>query len=132
MALLALAAAALVVWLDRVSLVVAAAFALAVLTLAALAVWTVPNLVWRHWRYEIGETEVDLQHGWLTMTRTLIPLTRVQHVDTRRGPLQRRFGLASVVLFTAAGASEIPALADAVADAARDRIPALPNVQEDL
>ncbi len=132
MVLFALAAAALLVWLDRVSLTVAFGIAVAVLAIAAFAVWTVPDLLWRHWRYEIGEAEVDLQYGWLTVTRTLIPLTRVQHVDTRRGPLQRRFGLASVVLFTAAGASEIPALADAVADAARDRIAALANVQEDL
>ena len=132
MVLFALAAAAVLVWLDRVPLALALAFGVAVLAVAALVVWTVPELLWRHWRYEIGDTEVDLQHGWLTVTRTLIPLTRVQHVDTRRGPLQRRFGLASVVLFTAAGASEIPALADAVADAARDRIAALANVQEDL
>ena len=132
MVLFALAAAAILVWLDRVPLALALAFGVAVLAVAALVVWTVPELLWRHWRYEIGDTEVDLQHGWLTVTRTLIPLTRVQHVDTRRGPLQRRFGLASVVLFTAAGASEIPALADAVADAARDRIAALANVQEDL
>ena len=100
--------------------------------LAVAGVWLAAELLWRHWRYEIGEVEVDLQHGWLTITRTLIPMTRIQHVDTRRGPLQRRFGLASVILYTAAGASEIPALADAVADAARDRIAALANVQEDL
>ena len=132
MMLFTLAAVALLVWIDRVPLWVAVAVAVALFSLAAFIVWTVPGLVWGRWRYEIGETEVDLQHGWLTVTRTLIPMTRVQHVDTRRGPLQRRFGLASVVLFTAAGASEIPALADAVADAARDRIAALANVQEDL
>jgi membrane protein YdbS with pleckstrin-like domain len=100
--------------------------------IAALGVWPYPDLLWRHWRYEIGEAEVDLQHGWLSVTRTLIPMARIQHVDTRRGPLQRRFGLASVVLYTAAGASEIPALADGVADAARDRIAALANVSDDL
>ena len=132
MVLLTLAAVALLVRLDRVPLLLAVVVAVAVLAVAVVTVWTVPDLVWRRWRYDIGETEVDLQHGWLTVTRTLIPMTRVQHVDTRRGPLQRRFGLASVVLFTAAGASEIPALADAVADAARDRIAALANVQEDL
>lgn len=132
MAISILAGVALLVWLDRLPLPLAVVIAVAVLAFATLIVWTVPDLLWRRWRYDIGENEVDLQHGWLTVTRTLIPMTRVQHVDTRRGPLQRRFGLASVVLFTAAGASEIPALADAVADAARDRIAALANVQEDL
>ncbi len=105
----------------------------AVVVLAAAAgIWPVPDLRWRRWRYEIGAAEVDLQSGWLTVTRTLIPMTRIQHVDTRRGPLQRRFGLASVVLYTAAGQNEIPALADEVAADARDRIAALARVAEDV
>jgi membrane protein YdbS with pleckstrin-like domain len=126
------AGAGAAVWFDLVAWPIAAAVALAVAIPTVAGVWPYPDLLWRHWRYEIGEAEVDLQRGWLTTTRTLIPMARIQHVDTRRGPLQRRFGLASVVLYTAAGASEIPALADAVADATRDRIAALANVQEDL
>lgn len=101
----------------------------------AWAVWEVgpmPALRWRMWRYAIGEREVDLQRGWWTRTRTIVPMARIQHVDTARGPLQRRFGLASVVLYTAAGANEIPALDESTADAARERIAALANVREDL
>ena len=131
-ALIAAAAAYGLVRLDLVSAPVAAALVLLVVAAAAVGVWPYPDLLWRHWRYEIGEAEVDLQHGWWTTTRTLIPITRIQHVDTRRGPLQRRFGLASVVLYTAAGASEIPALADHVAAEARDRIAALANAHDDL
>ena len=131
-ALIAAATAYGLVRLDLVPAPVAAAVALLVVAAAAVGVWPYPDLLWRHWRYEIGEAEVDLQHGWWTTTRTLIPITRIQHVDTRRGPLQRRFGLASVVLYTAAGASEIPALADHVAAEARDRIAALANAHDDL
>ena len=106
--------------------------AIVVVLLAGLGIWPIPDLVWRQWRYEIGDADVDLQHGWWTVTRTLIPMSRIQHVDTRRGPLQRRFGLASVILFTAAGSSEIPALADEVAASTRDRIAALANVVDEL
>lgn len=118
--------------LDIVATPLALLGAAALLVVAAIGVWPYPDLLWRQWRYEIGEAEVDLQHGWWTTTRTLIPIARIQHVDTRRGPLQRRFGLASVVLYTAAGASEIPALADDVAAAVRDRIAALADVADDL
>jgi membrane protein YdbS with pleckstrin-like domain len=131
----ALGAAAVAYVLIRTELVptwLAVAVALVVVLAAAVGVWPYPDLLWRHWRYEIGESEVDLQHGWWTVTRTLIPMARIQHVDTRRGPLQRRFGLASVVLYTAAGASEIPALADEVAAEARDRIAALANTADEL
>ena len=106
--------------------------AVVTLVLAAAGEILVPDLLWRTWRYEIGADEVDLQHGMITVTRTLIPMARIQHVDTRRGPLERRFGLASVVLYTAAGASEIPALADEVAASVRDRIAALANTRDDL
>ena len=68
----------------------------------------VPDLRWRRWLYEIREDEVDLQRGIVWVSRTLVPLARIQHVDTRQGPLQRRFGLATVVFYTAAGPNQIP------------------------
>ncbi len=84
-------------WLDvHPALAVAPVVAACVATLAGAIL--VPDLLYRHWRYEIGEEEVDLQYGLVTLTRTLIPMARIQHVDTRRGPLQRHFGLASVIL----------------------------------
>lgn len=100
--------------------------------LSALWIWPIPTVEWTHWRYEIGEQEVDLQHGWLVVTRTLVPMAQIQHVDSRRGPLERRFGLATVVLYTAAGANEIPALADEVAGEVRDRIAGLANLNQQL
>jgi len=100
--------------------------------LPAAWIWPVPDIEWRHWRYEIGEQEVDLQHGWVVVIRTLVPMAQIQHVDTRRGPLERRFGLATVVLYTAAGSSEIPALDDEVAGEVRDRISGLANLNQQL
>lgn len=102
------------------------------LLIGVLTILVMPGLTWDHWRYAVGEDEVDLQHGVITRTRTLIPMARIQHVDTRRGPLQRRYGLASVILYTAAGASEIPALADPAAEEVRDRIARLANTREEL
>jgi uncharacterized protein len=104
----------------------------ATLLLAILNAWISPELRYRFWRYEIRPDEADLQHGWLTRTRQLVPMARIQHVDTRSGPLDRRFGLASVVLYTAAGAALIPALAVDVAAEARDRIATLANLHDDL
>ncbi len=92
----------------------------------------VPGLRWRRWRYEIRDEEVDLQHGILWVTRTLVPLARIQHVDTRSGPLQRRFNLATVVFYTAAGANQIPELSAPVAALTRDRISDLTREQDEL
>ena len=131
--LLALAApAAFGLWLWSDGLLAPALVIALVLALGAFAVFVLAPLSWRHWRYELREDELDLQHGLWTVTRTLVPLARVQHVDTRRGPLQARFGLATLVLFTAAGASTIPALRLAVAYALREQIAALAKRFDDV
>jgi membrane protein YdbS with pleckstrin-like domain len=102
------------------------------LALAVLLVFVLPPLLWRRWRYEIRPLEVDLQRGLVSITRTLVPMARVQHVDTRRGPLQRRLGLSTVVFYTAAGPNEIPQLANETAAEVRDRIAELTREADEL
>jgi len=92
----------------------------------------VPDLRWRRWRYEIRPDEVDLQRGVWWVSRTLVPLARIQHVDTRQGPLQRRYGLSTVVFHTAAGANQIPELSTPIAAETRDRIADLTREQDEL
>lgn len=104
----------------------------AVAVLAVFSVFVVPGLRWRRWRYEIRPDEVDLQRGVWWVSRTLVPLARIQHVDTRQGPLQRRYGLSTVVFYTAAGPNQIPELAVPVASDARDRIAELTREQDEL
>ena len=104
----------------------------AVAALFVVSVGVVPDLRWRRWRYEIREDEVDLQRGIVWVSRTLVPLARIQHVDTQSGPLQRRFDLATVVFYTAAGPNRIPELSSPVAAGARDRIAALTREQDEL
>jgi membrane protein YdbS with pleckstrin-like domain len=105
---------------------------LAALGLFVVFAGVVPDLRWRRWRYEIREDEVDLQRGIVWVIRTLVPLARIQHVDTQSGPLQRRFGLATVVFYTAAGANQIPELAAPIAAEVRDRIAELTREQDEL
>lgn len=105
---------------------------LGALALAILLVFVLPPLLWWRWRYEIRPLEVDLQRGLVRITRTLVPMARVQHVDTRRGPLQRRFGLSTVVFYTAAGPNEIPQLAQKTAAEVRDRIAELTQTADEL
>src|SRR5699024_1033001 len=58
-----------------------------------LFVYLIPALRYRRWSYEIFEQEIYIQHGILIRTRTLIPMIRVQHVDTDQGPILKRFKL---------------------------------------
>ena len=99
---------------------------------AVVAIGLVPELRWARWRYEVRDEEIDLRHGTVRITRTLVPMLRVQHVDTTRGPLDQLLGLATVVVHTAAGRTTIPALDDEYAGRLRDRIAALARTADDL
>lgn len=101
------------------------------ITYAVYSIFIKPDITWRTWRYEVSEQEIDLLHGVFIKTRTLIPMVRVQHVDTEQGPLLRSFGLSSVSISTAAGTHEIPALADEVAALLRDQISVLARVVDE-
>ena len=105
---------------------------LAVVALAILAAAVVPELLWRRWRYEIRDEEIDLRHGLLTVKRTLVPIRRVQHVDTETGPVQGMFDLATVSFHTAAGKTEIPALTRGEAEAVRARVGDLARTRDDV
>jgi membrane protein YdbS with pleckstrin-like domain len=90
-----------------------------------LSVAVVPELRWRRWRWDVRPEAIDVRHGALTVRRTLVPMERVQHVDTRRGVLEQSFGLATVEVHTAADSHTIPLLSVPDADEVRDRIAAL-------
>ncbi|GGA92721.1 PH domain-containing protein [Ornithinibacillus halotolerans] len=96
-----------------------------------ITVFLLPKLRWKRWRYEVFEQEIYIQHGILIVNRTLIPMIRVQHVETKQGPILKKFDLATVSISTAATTHEIPALSNEVASDLRDKISALAKVDED-
>ena len=107
-------------------------WALAVLAAGLALAAVVPEVRWRRWRYQVREEEIDLRHGLVTVRRTLVPIRRVQHVDTSSGLLQGAFDLATVSFHTAAGETEIPALTRADAEAVRRRVGELARTRDDV
>ncbi|HEY4579377.1 MAG TPA: PH domain-containing protein [Savagea sp.] len=90
-----------------------------------------PKVRWMRWRYEVREAEIELQHGLFIVKRTLIPMIRVQHVDTTQGPLLRKYNLAVLTISTAATVHAIPAIAVEEADALRQQISVLARVAKE-
>lgn len=99
----------------------------ATIVLGALNVSVVP--LWRYavHRWEITDEAVYTRTGWITQESRVAPITRVQTVDTHRGPLERLLGLATVTVTTAssAGAVRIPALDVPVAERTVERLTAV-------
>jgi uncharacterized protein len=95
------------------------------LLLAGFWVVWYPPRAYQAWGYRVEEQVLEIRSGvWFRVIR-LLPLSRLQHVDLHRGPLERAHGLASLTLHTA-GTREaslgIPGLADADAVRLRDQL----------
>jgi membrane protein YdbS with pleckstrin-like domain len=91
-----------------------------ILTLALVALALVqPRLAYRRFRYEITELGLYVARGRLWRRWQVVPHARVQTVDTKRGPLERQFGLVTVAVTTASarGGTDVPGLDTGVADA---------------
>ena len=92
-------------------------------SLGMAAVW--PALEYRSYRYAVREHDLLVQSGVLFRRWSAVPHSRIQHVDTRQGPLERSLGLARLLVYTAAGVSadgSIPGLAEDEAERLRDAL----------
>ena len=96
-----------------------------------LTVFLIPSIRWKRWRYEVRSSEIDIQSGMFVIKRTLVPMIRVQHVETKQGPLLRKYDLASVEISTAATIHVIPALDIEEADELRHYISKMASVEEE-
>lgn len=89
-------------------------------TAVGLVVSAVIAPLWRYrvHRWDVSDQAVYTRTGWLVQERRIAPISRVQTVDTYRGPLDRLLGLSNVRVTTAssAGAVHIVALDAPVAD----------------
>ena len=56
---------------------------------------------WRRWGYAFTDRELHVAYGWFTRRHTVVPVSRVQHIDVSQGPLERSAGVATLSLHTA-------------------------------
>jgi membrane protein YdbS with pleckstrin-like domain len=80
----------------------------------------------RAWGYAERDDDLMITRGVLQRQLVVVPYGRMQFVDVTAGPLDRRFGLATVQLHTAAAATDatIPGLVPDEAARLRDRLAA--------
>jgi membrane protein YdbS with pleckstrin-like domain len=60
-----------------------------------------PAIAHRFIRYRIDELGFEIRRGVYWRTITNVPRSRVQHMDVSQGPLERRYGLGTLTIYTA-------------------------------
>jgi membrane protein YdbS with pleckstrin-like domain len=98
-----------------------------------MALW-VAHKRYRFTYWRLDEDGFAVRRGRLWQWETRVPTSRVQHLDLKRGPLERAHGLASLILHTAGtrlSAVSISGLEDADAERLRDHFSRQIDRQED-
>ena len=91
--------------------------------------WSWAGVAWRRTGWRLDEDGLVIRRGVFWRNETLVPRSRVQHVDLGHGPVDRRFGLAGLKVHTAGtrlAAVSLGGLDQAQAEALRDALVAEP------
>lgn len=92
---------------------------------ALMLVLVLPGRIYRRWGYDMGDEQLRVLRGFLWRTDTIVPFNRIQHIDVAQGPLQRLFGLSTLIVHTAGTHNSIvplPGLATNDAEDMRETI----------
>ena len=77
------------------------AIVLVIVGLLAAASHFGPAVRYRSTWVRLDDDGLEYEHGWLWRHHVSVPRSRIQHTDVTQGPYERRFGLATLVVYTA-------------------------------
>lgn len=88
-----------------------------------------PIIEYIQWAYLVDDDRIEIKKGIFWRSHTVIPISRIQHVSAKSGPLQNLFGLATVEIHTAGGVHKIDELSKATADGVCDSLKNVINLK---
>ena len=93
--------------------------------LALRLAWRYAAARFRRFRYRLDARGLEIQHGVIWQSEVRVLRSRVQHTDLNHGPIERRLGLATVLIHTAGSDNatiRLSGLSEANARAVRDAL----------
>ena len=97
-----------------------------------LGLIVLPPIRYRVFWYAISSTEIDIQSGIIFITRSLVPMHRVQTLRSERGPIADHYRMTTLKIRTAAGSVSLSGLDRAEADELCERIGRLTGLADDV
>ena len=102
--------------------------AVAAVGVVAALVWAAerwPGLEYAHASYRIDDRGIEIHWGVVWRRVINVPRSRIQHTDVSQGPIERRYGLGTLVIYTAGtdhAQVDLPGLAHGTALEIRDHL----------
>ena len=91
------------------------------------------EIEYQHLGYRVDDHGIEIRSGVLWRAVSNVPRSRVQHTDVAQGPLDRKYGLGKLIIYTAGthhSRVELPGLEHQVALGLRDHL--LPRQAPDV
>lgn len=98
---LVIAGALLVHGVAKLPLWIALLPLVAAIILAFWLVFIAPGRTFGGWAYRLDADELHTRSGLFIVSETVVPFRRVQHIDVARGPIERAYGVARLIVHTA-------------------------------
>lgn len=67
-----------------------------------------PSIEYKQWKYRITKDKIEFSEGIYWIKTVVIPIVRVQHIKISEGPINRKYNLANLQIYTAGGSYTIP------------------------
>ncbi len=93
-----------------------------ILIVCLLDIILFPSIRYKRYKYLITDEKIEVKKGLFLITRTVILVKRVQKIEISTGPIDRKYNLANVNIFTAAGVADIKFLDNKEAEEVTDKI----------
>jgi uncharacterized protein len=103
-----------------------------VVAVIAACIIILPPIRYRVFWYAISPTEIDIQDGIIFITRSVVPMRRVQTLLSERGPMAGHYRMTNLKIRTAAGSVRLSGLDRGEADELCEQIGRLTDLADDV
>lgn len=93
--------AALFYFIKKIQVPVVIYSSVAAFVILSIAGWISNSIGFNYAGYALRDKDILFRRGWFTQKVRAVPLKRIQHVSLQSGPIERKFGLASISIYTA-------------------------------
>jgi len=80
---------------------------------------------YKYRKYVLRERDLTYKKGWIFFSTVTIPFNRIQHTEVSQGPIEKKYNLCTLKIFTAGGSSSdlsIPGLEENEAQQIREYV----------
>jgi len=95
---------------------------LIILIIILINILVFPKIRYDRYKYLVTDEKIEVKKGLFLITTSIIQIKRIQKIELSNGPIDRKFSLSNVEIYTAAGTVDIKFLSNNEAREISDKV----------